>query len=1086
MEVNRLFKISALGLTMTSISYGHTNSGVQVGINHGPIYPSAERPETPPRPLSTVPFRRDPDFIDRRSLLDQISEKGTTPGARVALVGLGGVGKSQLAIEYCYRIREQSPETWVFWIHAGNTARFEQSCWDIADRVKIPGRRNSANIFKVIHDWLSDERHGKWVLILDNVDDSRFLHEVPPVGQGGQQSDGTSGRPLSTYLPISPHGSMIVTSRSRGAAYSIVDDSDVITIEPMDPLQATILFEKKLGSQVEKEIILQLATALDCMPLAIVQAAAYIKQRTPRLSVLQYLKEYQKSDRQKTSLLAYDGGQLRRDREAKNSILITWQISIDHIQRTKPAAADLLSLMSFFDRQGIPGTLLQRRATTGGDDKISALEDEAVSSSGTESRVDDEFEENILVLRNYSMISTSMDGATFEMHRLVQLAMRKWLEAHGQLEHWRRRFIEILYCEFPKGNFEDWGACQPLFTHVQSAVIQPPDEEEILTKWADLLHRAAWFAITKGDVLESEKIAILAMKTRERLFGPHDEQTIDSYEMAGLAYRLNGKWKDAEILQLRVMKTRRQVLGLEHPKTLTSMSNLATIYRYQGRWKEAEDLQVRVMETSRQVLGPEHPDTLSSMSNLASTYWNQGRWKEAEDLEIRVMETRKQVLGPEHPDTLRSIANLATIYWNQGRWKEAEDIEVQLIETSRQVLGPEHPDTLRSIANLASTYWNQGRWKEAEDLYVQVIEASRQVLGPEHPDTLSSIANLAVTYRNQGRWKEAEDLHVQVMETRKQVLGPEHPDTLRSIANLASIYWNQGRWKEAEDLHVQVMETRKQVLGPEHPDTLRSIANLAVTYWNQGRWKEAEDLHVQVIEASRQVLGPEHPDTLTSIAILASTYQNQGRWKEAEDLHVQVIETSRQVLGPEHPDTLRSIANLASTYWNQGRWKEAEDLHVQVIETSRQVLGPEHPDTLRSIANLASIYWNQGRWKEAEDLHVQVIETRKQVLGPEHPDTLSSMHNTAYTLRSLGQLEPALHLMAECVRLRSRILGHDHPDTISSISTLNDWDSTGGASTEVQVAEQTNTTSTEPSERASTTGRPRRRAVISRLFFRRK
>ncbi|KAJ5494842.1 P-loop containing nucleoside triphosphate hydrolase protein [Penicillium fimorum] len=886
---------------MNSISFGSMNLGNQVGINNGSIHLPPERPETPPPPLSTVPFPRDPDFVDRGSLLDQIFEKEATPGARIALVGLGGVGKSQLAIECCYRIREQSPGTWVFWIHATNAARFEQSCCDMADRVKITGRKDpTANIFKLIHDWLVEEKNGKWVLILDNVDDSSFLHEVSLVGQGSQSST-SSRRPLLTYLPISHHGSIIITSRNRGAANSIVEDNDIITILPMDQSHAMMLFERKLGSQIEKATIMQLVTTLDYMPLAIVQAAAYIKQRTPWVSVQQYLGEFQKSDRKRISLLAYGAGRLRRDREAKNSILITWQISFNHIQQTQPAAADLLSLMSFFDRQGIPRTLLQHRLAEGsGDENMNSEESADVykddENSGTDSSLDDDFEENIVMLRNYSMISTGVDGDTFEMHRLVQLAMRKWLEDHGQLERWKHQFIETLDRTFPSGDFETWDMCQLLFSHVQSALTQRPVEEGILQTWASLVHRSAWFAFTKGDIVESEKMANLAMKTRKRLFGPYNEETVDSYAMAGLAYCLSGKWKEAEQLQVQVMETRKQMLGPEHDDTLSSIHNLASTYMKQGRWKEAEELQVQVTETYKQMLGLKHRDTLSSMHNLASTYRDQGRWKEAEELQVQVTKTYKQVLGLEHRDTLSSRHNLASTYRDQGRWKEAEELQVQVMETRKQMLGPEHPSTLSSIANLASTYMNQGRWKEAEELQVQVTETYKQMLGLKHRDTLSSMHNLASTYRDQGDGRKLKT---------------------SSVVNLASTYMNQGRWKKSEELQVQVTETYKQVLGPEHPSTLTSIANLASTYGNQGRWKEAEELEVQVMETRKQVLGPEHPSTLNSMSNLAYTFKSLGQFSTALQLMTDCARLRGRILGPDHPDTTSSISAL-------NRWDDTD------------------------------------------------------------------------------------------------------------------------------------------------------------------
>ncbi len=271
--------------------------------------------------------------------------------------------KSQLAIEYAYRTREQSPETWVFWIHASNQARFEQSYRDIANFVKITGRQNpKANIFQLVHDWLRDERKGRWVLILDNVDDAGFFLEPHDTGHDGQAngSEGRDSRPLASYLPQCPHGSILITTRNKDAALKLVEQGDIIPVRPMNEEDAVALLEKKLGKQDDHDSVTELSKALEFMPLAIVQAAAYISRRAPRCSARQYLEEFQKSDRKRASLLDFEGGQLRRGRDAKNSIIITWQISFDHIRLTRRSAADLLSLMSFFDRQGIPEALVRR------------------------------------------------------------------------------------------------------------------------------------------------------------------------------------------------------------------------------------------------------------------------------------------------------------------------------------------------------------------------------------------------------------------------------------------------------------------------------------------------------------------------------------------------------------------------------------------------------------------------------------------------------------------------------------------------------------------------------------------------------
>uniref|UniRef100_A0A093Y283 O-acetylhomoserine (Thiol)-lyase n=1 Tax=Talaromyces marneffei PM1 TaxID=1077442 RepID=A0A093Y283_TALMA len=625
------------------------------------IMPRAKRPETPPSPSLSIPFPRDPDFIDRRTILDQLHRRSAASGSQTALVGLGGIGKSQLAIEYAYQAHERSPKTWIFWVHASNAARFEQSYRELADDVKLFGRRDpKANIFKLVHDWLRDSTNGKWILILDNVDDAHFLRNI-------------------------------------------------ITVEPMDNAHAQALFEKKLGKQDGSQDIMELAATLNFIPLAIVQAAAYISDPDRDCSVRHYLDEFQKNDRKKIRLLGREESQFRRDWEAKNSVLTTWQISFDSIRQSRQSAADLLSLMSFFDRQGIPEALLRNRIER--DVKETYSDDE--NDRASQSSVTDEFNDDILKLRRYSLISINVDRTTFNMHSLVQLATRRWLEANGELEKWKCQYIQNLNAEFPNGEYENWEQCQILFPHAKSAARQQPQGRDASIEWASVLYKAAWYDWRKGNGAEGAKLSVTAIKTWKKYLGLEHEKTLNSMSMVGLIHLLQGRWKEAEELFVQVMETFKTVLGAEHPDTLTSMANLGLTYQDQGRWNEAEKLEVQVIETCKTVLGAEHPLTLTSMANLASTYRYQGRWNEAEKLDVQVMEIRKTVLGAEHPSMLTSMANLALTYQDQGRWNEAEKLEVQVMEISKTVLGAEHPDTLTTVNNLAYTWKSQGKLQDA-------------------------------------------------------------------------------------------------------------------------------------------------------------------------------------------------------------------------------------------------------------------------------------------------------------------------------------------------------------------------------------
>ncbi|CAG8393850.1 unnamed protein product [Penicillium salamii] len=732
---------------MASISFRGKNQGLQVRDNHGSIefhLPPGKleerdklavmtnrrilvRPETPPSPLSTVPFAHDPDFVSRDTLLQQIHKKSSVAGSRIVLVGLGGVGKSQLAIEYSYHIRSQSPATWVFWVHTSNKARFEQSFRDIAEQIKIPD-------------------------LLDNVDNDQLLCSFSVTSKEDPISSRTNGstKPLLEYIPRCLNGSIVITSRTRNVALKIADHKDLIEVKPMEESEALKLLQRKLNQPSESEEGRQLVNALELIPLAVVQAASCIRKQTPRYSVSQYLKDFQGSDREATKLLKKEAGHLCRDWEAKNSIL--------------PSATELLSLISLFDRQGIPENLIRHQPKANNSsisEPLNDLSDEEESAS----IIGPDFEDDISALRDFSFISVSEDNTFFTIHRLVQLTMHAWLKSRGQIDEWREMFISNLCREFPI---------------------------------------AAYYASQRGNIADTREMAarsreqrmillVQVIKTHKTKLGEEHPSTLVSLANLTSTYRNQGRWEEAEQIDMHMIMTSKAKLSEDNPITLTSISNLASTYRNQRRWKEAEQLEVQVMKTSKTKLDEDHPSTLTNMTNLASVYKDQGRWKEAEQLDVQVMKTSRMKLGEDHPSTLTNMSNLASTHGYHGQWKEAEQLFLHVIKIRKTKFGEDHFKTLSSMAGLAATYSNQGQWEEAEQLFLHVIKTCKTKLGEDHFETLSYMANLASMLWNQHRSEEAEQLLLHVIKTRKIKLREDHPDTLTSMSNLASTYSDRGR-----------------------------------------------------------------------------------------------------------------------------------------------------------------------------------------------------------------------------------------------------------------------------------------------------
>ncbi|KAI9853499.1 MAG: hypothetical protein M1813_002204, partial [Trichoglossum hirsutum] len=451
---------------------------------------------------------------------------------------------------------------------------------------------------------------------------------------------------LASYLPNGSNGLIIITTRNTQMGKILAGPRETISIRPMTAEDAETLLQSRIPKSGRcKADARRLLSDLEYLPLAITQAATYIGERN--MTIAQYL---QLLTIRMGLLLSKERIDLRRDIQARNSVVQTWRLSFDQIKKREPRAAEIMSLVAVLDRHNVPKPLLRKD------------EEEAT-----------EFTRSLEILQAFSLIAAER-GENLEIHRLVQLSIRIWLELEGTLSDWQEEALTLLSEKFPLGTYENWVICEALFPHIQVVLGYTFKGQHYLLQYATLLYKAAYYDYQRGR-----------------------------YKIAGSE-------------GMRAFEIRTEVLGKEHPDTLMSMSNLAMICLNQGKWEQAEVLEEQVLQTRKRVLGGEHPDTITSMNSLAATYRKRGRWEQAGVLQVRALDICKRVLGEEHPDTIASMSNLASTYLNQGRWDQAEVLQVQALDIRKSVLGEEHPDTIASMSNLASTYLNQGRWKQAEVL----------------------------------------------------------------------------------------------------------------------------------------------------------------------------------------------------------------------------------------------------------------------------------------------------------------------------------------------------------------------------------
>lgn len=841
----------------------------------------------------------------------------------------------------------------------------------------------------MVHAWLASESSGRWLILLDNADDARFVH-ADYDNKDLPQYDWT----MTRYLPHRAGGAVLITTRSSDAAFGLVDRGDmIVNIEPMSHDEAKMLLHTKISNRhTNEDEENDLITELEHIPLAITQAAAYLS-RSPRMTIRKYLERLRSDEETRASILSVGGGDLRRDPVATNSVIRTWQMSFNQIKSENQLATDLLARMCMFDKQGIPESLLKKSLS------------------------DHEYNDAIEVLLSFSLVRGGMNKSGFEIHRLVQLATRTWLRIHRTFESQSIAALKMLAEHYPFVEYKSWTTCQILEPHVEAVLSMLHTSDEARLFCARLLLSRSRYVLEQGQYVKAEVMAKRSLSIREELLGQEDQRTVMSKAMLLNVHNTLGSYTKAEVLGVEALKVCEKLNGGEHPDTLNIMFSLAFTYRKQNRWGKAETLHLQVLDARRRLLGEEHINTLNSMGGLAHVYHDQKRWSEAQKLEVRVLEIRKRVLGEEHPATLAAMNNLAQSLrkLGQARLIEVEKLNTQVLETAKKVLGEGHPRTLTAAGNLAATLTQsgKGRWDEVKKLQVQVLETSREVLGEKHPDTLEAMANLAhtLTKPGQGSLEEAEHLEVQVLETMK-----------KAMAQLAYTYYAQGRLSKAIDLMTQAYQRAENIRGASGVEyfwlsqwtdklekwKLDDIQKRAREYWDQGLWNEAEELETKALEMSRTVQGEKHYKTIACMSALARTYHKQGRISAAIEVMTKALHDTEVTLGQEKPDTIRRTKRLE-------QWK------------------------LEEIEKRAGDYWDQGFENEAEELYVKALETSKTIHGETHPKTLTCTRNLAYTYYEQLRISAAIELMTKAVHGAEVTLDEDDPNMRQWTKLLNEW-----------------------------------------------
>ncbi|TVY58085.1 Nephrocystin-3 [Lachnellula cervina] len=882
-------------------------------------------PAPEPEPLFNVPYARNPDFVGRSAQLSQLCGMWK-PGqkGRIAVAGLGGIGKTELVVEFVYRIRDVSPTTPVYWFRP-------------IDILSSPSKSSSVAGIQ-LDEWLDQARGGNCLLVVDSGDTFEDL----------LQTSAEKGRVIDKLRLFA--GTVIVLSRSWQHGSLLAGPRDVCELGDLDIEASIDLLSERLGAQAQtsptglQEVVEMMAS----LPRAILQVAALINGTG--MTISQFLNLYRQGDAMKLRLF----GRLDPVSHPDHSFSIVGKGVID--------------IKAFRKEFSIASRILYKIYFLGG---TSVPRDVFSSSDQLEMII------TMNLLRGHFVLVENPVN-TYTIHPLVFLAIRQIIESERpetdeediQQEHIWFEEVVVAFSEFyPDAGSENrdwWRSC---FSHLLGGFDLHSDSLRISV--SKIHQKESAYFQRKGSYTEALKIALLA---KNALPDPIPQQHLGILQNQVSLLELLGKYREVQTSLQNYPPDEQQSTVLWKKRMQARLEQAEGANRYDS----AVDIFQQVKISRDTAANNSIQDLLQSIDDFGCVLMLKGKYHDAAIECRKALSERTTLLGTSHPDTLTSLHHFASVLKCDGKYEEALRYIQEAIRGREDVLGPDHPETLQSrivkarillyIAVAMSDY------DQAETLLVDSANRLSMILSDSHPCVLACRSDRAQIMLARGKYEAAEQMNRATLSAREK--GPwmessSHPETLASIHSLAEVLRYKEGCRAADALSERALAERTDVLtngtltGSDfHPDQLASLHHRAIVLSGLGQHQAALQKINFALTGRRTVLGSDHPDVFMSMTwkgeIMRSqlpTYQTQRAQTldSIEALHKQALEGLSWILGPEHQNTLLCMTNLALAKHERGPpgHVEAESLYRQVYRAYQRNLGELHPETLKSKSRLA-------------------------------------------------------------------------------------------------------------------------------------
>ncbi|MGW7689955.1 FxSxx-COOH system tetratricopeptide repeat protein [Streptomyces asiaticus] len=844
--------------------------GTFVSVTAARSLPAVEerQPGEPPSIWGNVPPRNN-NFTGRQTLLDTLHERlkseGTAAVLPEALHGLGGVGKSQIALEYVHQHAADYDAVW--WIPAERPEQIRQALVQLADRLGLHAGMEANTAVPSVLDALRTGRPCRnWLLVFDNAEE---LETVRP------------------FFPAGGPGRILVTSRnaqwSRAARTVEVDVFE---------REESIELLRRRGPELPRDQADRVADALGDLPLAIEQAAAWLTETG--MPVDEYLQVFE-DERADVSTRRNELLAAGVPVDYPEPVAAAWNMSLRRLAETHPGALQLLQMCSFFAPEPVSRRLFSGVRGVSLSPELSEVLQDPIKLGHA-----------IREINRYALIKINHRSNTIEMHRLVQAVLIGQMSPQQQADMRHSAHVLLAFGDPNDVSPSNWGRYADLLSHVRASRAMECDD-----KWVrQMVRNLVRFLYVWGDHDGALELATQVRRQWVETLGEDSAETLAVSRTLGHVLTVLGHFKEARELNSRTLELQRAKDGDDHENTLVTQGAVAVDTRYQGDYAHYVELEKDRWTRTLRLFGDEDPYSIAATNDYAVALRAVGDYEHARQLDEGARRTAGLVLGEDALLTILVEANLAIDVREGGDYPAARDMLEHTCSRARQLFPPNAPTVVYALRNLAVARRKVGDHEGALDLSREVLERYRlRYTEPNLHITNTSLA-LSMDLRQTADLEGARELGRKCLDDMRVLLGERHPATLGAAVDLAVTLRLLGETDEALALNKETLPVLVERLGADHPTTLACAINTASDHYTLADYQEAHDLDTETLAACRSRLGEDHPTTLACALNLSGDLRALGEGRRAEELHQDALGRLRRVLAANHPAAVAAARGI--------------------------------------------------------------------------------------------------------------------------------------------------------------------------------